>query len=157
AHWRPRLWSALIGRAETRADDSPGRTQFVLPQVALCGYKLADTGVRAGRTRIALQKSSTLMALRTNHPLAVWLIGLTGLALAAASARPYAGAWNDGSRLAAVESLADRHTLVIDNSIFCRPSLNDDTRTVSPYDPQNENLLAYGTRDKLWIDSHFYS
>ena len=36
------------------------------------------------------------------------------------SARPYAGSWNDGSRLAAVESLVDYHTWAIDDSIFVR-------------------------------------
>ena len=34
------------------------------------------------------------------------------------AARPYAGSWNDGSRLATVESLVDRHTWAIDDSIF---------------------------------------
>ena len=39
-------------------------------------------------------------------------------AVALVSARPYAGGWNDGSRLAMVESVIDRHTLAIDDSIF---------------------------------------
>src|SRR5438270_12895490 len=53
--------------------------------------------------------------------------------VAALSTRPYAGSWNDGSRLAAVESLVDYHTWAIDDSIFA------------------------GTRVKMWIDGHFYS
>jgi len=36
---------------------------------------------------------------------------LACLGVAAISARPFAGGWNDGSRLAAVESIVDRHTL----------------------------------------------
>ena len=42
--------------------------------------------------------------------------------IAVVSAHPYAGSWNDGSRLASVESLVDRHTWVIDGSVFVHPS-----------------------------------
>ncbi|HEX9867029.1 MAG TPA: hypothetical protein VGC99_00290, partial [Candidatus Tectomicrobia bacterium] len=38
--------------------------------------------------------------------------------VAIVSARSYAGGWNDGSRLATVESLVDHRTLAIDRSIF---------------------------------------
>lgn len=65
---------------------------------------------------------------------------------------PYAGGWNDGSRLAAVESLAERGTLRIDESAF----------VVVPapapvYDPDEPGLALFGTRDKLYIDGHYYS
>jgi hypothetical protein len=73
--------------------------------------------------------------------------------LAAVIARPYAGAWNDGSRLATVESLVDGHTFVIDDSIYLTPS----AATRPPYDPSNALAAKYGTLDKLLIDGRFYS
>ena len=74
------------------------------------------------------------------------------LAVALASARDYAGSWNDGSRLAAVESLVDRHTWAIDESMFVVPA----GITPSPYANETD-LRHYGTRDKLRIGKHFYS
>jgi hypothetical protein len=85
------------------------------------------------------------------------LIGLAGLLLAAGSALPYAGGWNDGSRLAAVESLVDRHTLAIEDSVFCRPPADAVGRGCPPYPADERDLLGNGTRDKLWIGGHFYS
>jgi hypothetical protein len=93
----------------------------------------------------------------SDSPLLPWLLGLCGLALAAAGALPYAGGWNDGSRLAAVESLADRHTLAIDDSVFCRPPAGLIADGHPPYPPDNAPLLADGTFDKLLIGGHFYS
>ena len=75
------------------------------------------------------------------------------LAIAAVSARPYAGAWNDGSRLATVECLVDYHTLAIDRSIFVAPVPPGQP---SPY-PANDEVLRNGTADKLLIDGRFYS
>jgi hypothetical protein len=75
--------------------------------------------------------------------------------IAAASARNYAGGWNDGSRLATVESLVDRHTLVIDESIFVRSLASADA--TNPYCPGNELLRTKGTQDKLLIAGHYYS
>jgi len=86
-----------------------------------------------------------------------WLLGLCALALAAVGVRPYAGGWNDGSRLAAVESLADRHTLAIDDSVFCRPPAELISEGHTPYPPDNPILLAHGTQDKLFIQGHYYS
>jgi ADP-heptose:LPS heptosyltransferase len=86
-----------------------------------------------------------------------FLLGLCALALAAAGALPYAGSWNDGSRLAAVESLADRHTLAIDESLFCRPPAHLILQGRPPYPPDDADLLVNGTRDKLLIQGHFYS
>ncbi|MGH7137620.1 MAG: hypothetical protein ACREHD_17880, partial [Pirellulales bacterium] len=75
--------------------------------------------------------------------------------IAVVSARDDAGGWNDGSRLATVESLVDRHTLAIDESIFVRsPAVAD---ALNPYSPGNELLRAKGTQDKLFIAGHYYS
>jgi hypothetical protein len=63
----------------------------------------------------------------------LWLI-LTSVVVAVAGACPDTGSWNDGSRLATVEAIADHHTLAITDSIF-----------------------AEGTKDKLFIKGHFYS
>ncbi len=51
-----------------------------------------------------------------------WVVLAAAVVVAAVSAHPYAGGWNDGSRLATVESLVDRHTWAIDDSIFVNPS-----------------------------------
>lgn len=70
--------------------------------------------------------------------------------LAIVGARPYAGGWNDGSRLASVEAIVDYDTLAIDDSIFVR---------VRPESPAFADPLcqANGTCDKLLIDGHFYT
>jgi hypothetical protein len=82
-----------------------------------------------------------------NARLLAVLIGAAVVAII--SARPTAGGWNDGSRLATVECLVDHGTWAIDDSIFIRPN--------GPY-PTDNNLLAdYGTLDRLRIDGHFYS
>ena len=93
------------------------------------------------------------------HWLAPWSVGLAGLALILVGARPYAGGWNDGSRLAAVESLLERETVRIDNSVFCQPaqSVRHGHPPYSPAAPFGDDLLKNGTRDKLFIDGHFYS
>src|SRR5262245_23214162 len=71
--------------------------------------------------------------------------------IAAVSALPDAGGWNDGSRLATVESLVDYRTLRIDDSVFVQPS-------AAPHSPYpDEPLLRDGTKDKLLIDGHYYS
>ncbi len=86
-------------------------------------------------------------------------IGVLALAavLAVVSARPYAGSWNDGSRLATVECLVDYHTLAIEDSIFVRVPRPVDATTPLPYPPHEPGLLLEGTKDKLFIDGHFYS
>jgi hypothetical protein len=82
---------------------------------------------------------------------------LSGAVLVAAgSARPYAGSWNDGSRLATVESLVDYHTLAIDDSIFVRRPPSPDGEARSPY-PADDPFLKNGTGDKLIIHGHYYS
>jgi hypothetical protein len=80
---------------------------------------------------------------------------LTAMGIALVSARPYAGSWNDGSRLAAVEALVDHHRFAIDDSIFVQPPPAD-PRAPTPYLP-DEPLVQHGTNDKLFIDGHYYS
>src|SRR5690349_16392031 len=80
---------------------------------------------------------------------------LAAALVAAVSARPYAGSWNDGSRLAAVEALVDHHTFTIDDSIFVRERPAD-PRIPTPY-PPDEPLLDHGALDKLFINGHYYS
>ncbi len=75
--------------------------------------------------------------------------------VAVLSARPYAGAWNDGSRLAAVEALADQHTWAIGRSMFVRPNLWRGPPDRGPY--LARSLRATGTRDMLFIRGHYYS
>jgi hypothetical protein len=77
-------------------------------------------------------------------------------AVAALSARPYAGSWNDGSRLATVESLVDRHTLHIEHSIFVDVPASLVAAGLAPYAP-GDPTNNFGTRDKLLIDGHYYS
>lgn len=76
--------------------------------------------------------------------------------IALASAHDYAGGWNDGSRLATVESLVDRHTLAIDDSIFVRPP-PPDSMAPNPYPDDKPQLQREGTKDKLLINGHYYS
>src|SRR5262249_47862807 len=72
------------------------------------------------------------------------------------SARPYAGGWNDGSRLATVECLVDYHTLAIDRSVFVEvpPAAG---AAPCPYPATETDLVRDGTGDKLFIKGHFYS
>ena len=77
--------------------------------------------------------------------------------LAAISAQPYAGGWNDGSRLASVESLVDRHTWQIDGSLFVKTPGLENPRTNSVYPANDTNLIDHGTLDKLFIRGHYYT
>ena len=85
------------------------------------------------------------------------LVLITAAAVAIVSARGYAGGWNDGSRLATVESLVDHRTLVIDRSIFVQVPSRGESTAPPPYPPDEPDLLARGTRDKLLINGRFYS
>jgi hypothetical protein len=85
-----------------------------------------------------------------------WLILASALVLALVAAADHAGSWNDGSRLATVESLVDHHTWAIDDSVFVAvppPAPG----VASPYPPDDALLMTAGTKDKLWIDGHYYS
>lgn len=79
-------------------------------------------------------------------------VALIALAIAIIGARPYAGGWNDGSRLAAVDSLSERGTFSIDDSVFVRVPADG-----SPYDPSDADLQRTGTLDKLRIGGKYYS
>src|SRR5687767_12101081 len=83
----------------------------------------------AGNACSAVSENQTVLSMSTsvrntsmvgdNSERKAWIGVLLGASLIAlVSARPYAGGWNDGSRLATVESLVDRHTLAIDDSMF---------------------------------------
>ncbi len=74
--------------------------------------------------------------------------------LAVGSALHHAVCWHDGSRLAMVEALVDHHTWAIDESIFV--AVPDYPAGEGPY-PDDQPLLRAGTKDKLYIDGHFYS
>lgn len=87
-----------------------------------------------------------------DHPLWALLVLAVASAVALASARPYAGCWNDGSRLATVEAIVDQHTLVIDDSIFVKVP-----HQAGPYDPSDPGLSQTGTCDKLFIGGRYYS
>jgi hypothetical protein len=73
-------------------------------------------------------------------------------AVALVSARDTAGSWNDGSRLATVESLVDHHTLAIDDSVFVRPPPGEP----NPYSPEMPDRQG-GTWDRVSIGGHVYS
>ena len=85
---------------------------------------------------------------------AMALVMLIAAAVAVIGARPYAGAWNDGSRLAAVECLVDHGTLAIDDSIFVLVPPADEPAAAQPF---RGVANGKGTLDKLLIDGHFYS
>jgi hypothetical protein len=91
-----------------------------------------------------------------DHPAAAWVLGALALAFAALGARPFASSWNDGSRLASVESLVERGTFRIDQSVFLHPPAEHFERGTPPYDPES-TLLRNGTQDKLFIGGRYYS
>src|SRR6516165_5153794 len=72
--------------------------------------------------------------------------------VALVGARPYAGSWNDGGRLATVESLVDHGTWAIDHSIFVEVPADN-----PPYPANPDLIFEHGTLDKLFIRGHFYS
>lgn len=84
------------------------------------------------------------------------LVTALALILAVAGARPHASSWNDGSRLATVESLVERGTLVIDESIYLRVPSARDASAPNPYDASIPALQA-GTGDRIFVGGHYYS
>jgi hypothetical protein len=94
---------------------------------------------------------------REDGPFWIVLVLVISLAIAIVSARPYAGGWNDGSRLATVECLVDQHTLAIDRSIFVQVPQPDDSEGALPYPRDEPDLLRNGTGDKLLIHGQYYS
>jgi hypothetical protein len=79
-----------------------------------------------------------------------------GIAVILVSAKPYAGGWNDGSRLAQVEALVDFKTLAIDRSIFVDPAAARGAEA-TPYPPQRKDLMEGGTLDKVLVKDRYYS
>lgn len=96
------------------------------------------------------------MSIRQQHIQLAILLAAT-VAVSVCGAWPYAGGWNDGSRLAAVEALADHGTFAIDNSIFVRPENCAKPTSQRPYPTEPPHLLRDGTKDKLCIAGEFYS
>jgi hypothetical protein len=97
-----------------------------------------------------------LAALLNNKRATPTMVFVAALALAAAVARPFAGGWNDGSRLATVESLVDQHSLAIDQSVFVTPP-PPTAGEAAPYAADDLLSTTFGTGDKLFIDGHYYS
>jgi len=79
------------------------------------------------------------------------------LLVAIISPLPYAGSWNDGSRLASVEALVDYHTWSIDHSIFVKTPGVVIPRGESPYPADDRDLVEKGAMDKMYIQGHYYS
>jgi hypothetical protein len=88
---------------------------------------------------------------RTERWAAVGVV-VAALVISIATVRPYASGWNDASRLATVEMLVDRGSLIIDDSIFVLPDCEP-----SPYEADDIICRSGGTGDKLLIDGHYYS
>lgn len=86
-----------------------------------------------------------------------WIAFAALAALVVSGARPYAGGRNDGSRLAAVESLVDRGTFVVDDSMFLKVPPEAWFAHGDPYPPGEKTLFGYGTGDKVFIEGHYYS
>ena len=83
------------------------------------------------------------------------LLAAAGIALV--SALPYAGGWNDGSRLATIESLVDFHTWKIDRSCFVQVPQPLHPSDPTPYRATDAGVMRSGTLDKLMVDGDFYS
>jgi len=96
---------------------------------------------------------------RLDRPATAWILALAAFALAVVGARDQPGGFNDASRLATAESLIERGTLAIDDSVFVRPIPRAELaeRGLLPADPNPVYSLAHGTLDKLLIDGHYYS
>jgi len=88
--------------------------------------------------------------------IAAGLVALVTGVIAVIGARPYAGGWNDGSRLAAAESLVDTGTWSIDASVFVTPSARP-AGASTPYDARDAGVMASGTLDRMFIDGRFLS
>lgn len=85
------------------------------------------------------------------------IASFVGLALVVVfSARPYAAGWNDGSRLAAAESLVDRGTFSIDDSIFVRVPPPSAFPKGGPY-AEGNGAWEKGIGDKVFVRGHYYS
>ena len=84
-----------------------------------------------------------------------WTLVLISASLVAVAGPLPTVSWNDGSRLAAVESLVDYGTWAIDDSIFVNASRVEPGAPL-PYEPC-ERTAGTGTLDKMFIGGHYYS
>jgi hypothetical protein len=84
------------------------------------------------------------------------LLGILAAGFALFAAQPYADSYNDGSRLATVQALAEQGTFAIDDTIFVR-SANDNPPKPNPYTNGIPALIEHGTLDKVFIRGKFYS
>jgi hypothetical protein len=110
-----------------------------------------EAGARAAGD--AKNKATMIQNVSRRELILVLVLSLT---VALISARPYAGGWNDGSRLALVETLVDFRTLSIDQSIFVDPARAKGTEA-KPYPTQQRDLMEGGTLDKVLVKGRFYS
>src|SRR5262249_9994653 len=82
----------------------------------------------------------------------ILLVVLLATLIAAVSSRPFAGGWNDASRLATIECLVDYHSFAIDDSVFVKvPAEN------APFTPFDKILHKSGTLDRMLFKGHYYS
>jgi len=88
--------------------------------------------------------------------LVIGLLVTATTVVAAIGARPYAGGWNDGSRLATAESLVDAGSWTIDDSVFVQPRARAPSAP-PPYPADDRLLMEHGTLDRLSIDGRFVS
>jgi hypothetical protein len=86
----------------------------------------------------------------------VILVAAAAALVAVVSARPYAGSWNDGSRLASVESLVEHGTFAIDHSTYLNVPSADDPDGPNFYDPAVPALKC-GTGDRICVNGYYYS
>ncbi len=76
--------------------------------------------------------------------------------VAAVSALPFAGSWNDGASLASVECLVDYQTFAIDQSIYVDCSRTN-RQAATPYSANEPRLNRRGTLDRVLVDGRFYA
>lgn len=84
------------------------------------------------------------------------LVAVATVGVVAVSALPYAGSWNDGSRLATVECLVEYRTFAIDHSIYLNVPSAADPDAANPYNPASPSLQC-GTGDRIFVGGHYYS
>jgi hypothetical protein len=80
------------------------------------------------------------------------LVLLLASLVAALSSRPFAGGWNDASRLATVDCLVDHGTFAIDDSIFVSVPAGD-----APFTPADVDVHVTGTLDRMRFHGRYYS
>lgn len=92
-----------------------------------------------------------------NERFVVAAVALSASLIAILSACPFAGGYNDGSRLATVESLVDQGTLAIDHSVFVQTPPATAPAHQLPYPAIFPWLFEHGTFDKALVKGKYYS